>query len=77
MKWRTLAGVISPRWREPSACEACGQPFTCGAALTGCWCAELTLSAETRAELRARYQRCLCRACLERFAAAGPERAKP
>ncbi|HVF58178.1 MAG TPA: cysteine-rich CWC family protein [Pyrinomonadaceae bacterium] len=53
---------------EPSRCEACGAGFECGAKLAGCWCAEVNLSEATRDELRARYQRCLCRACLERFA---------
>ena len=54
---------------DPSTCEACGQPFACGATLAGCWCAEIELSAAARAEIGARYQSCLCRACLESFAA--------
>jgi hypothetical protein len=49
-------------------CEACGETFACGAALGNCWCAGVELSETTRAELRARYSLCLCRACLERFA---------
>jgi hypothetical protein len=53
---------------EPSECEACGQNFNCGAALAGCWCVEIKLSDAARQELRTRYQRCLCRACLESFA---------
>jgi hypothetical protein len=65
---RTLAGVLSSRWREPSTCEACGNPFTCGATLAGCWCSEIKLTDETRAELRTQYQRCLCRPCLEKLA---------
>ena len=68
MKLRTLVAYLSPRWREPEACEACGQPFVCGATLAGCWCTEIKLSETTRAEMRAQYQRCLCRACLEGFA---------
>ena len=71
MKLRDIASVISPRIkREPSVCEACGGEFVCGASLAGCWCGEIKLSEETRAELRSRYQRCLCRACLEAHAAA-------
>ncbi|PYS77433.1 MAG: hypothetical protein DMF67_02120 [Acidobacteria bacterium] len=66
---RKLAVLVSPSLREPDACEACGQSFACGAAVAGCWCGEIKLSEEQRAELRARYQGCLCRACLERFAA--------
>ena len=69
MKLRKLAGIILPIWREPSTCEACGAQFACGASLSGCWCAEIKLSDSVRDELRARYRRCLCRACLEGFAA--------
>jgi hypothetical protein len=65
-----LANVISQRdGRDASACEACGAEFACGAMLAGCWCSELKLSDETRAELSTRFGGCLCRACLERFAA--------
>ncbi len=68
MKWQDVAGLLSPTWRAASQCEACGESFVCGATLTGCWCGEIKLSAETRAELRQQYQRCLCRACLEKRA---------
>jgi hypothetical protein len=64
---------ISPRSCDPSTCEACGQAFTCGAQLSGCWCMEVALSEAVRAELRTRFQNCLCRACLERFARSGNE----
>lgn len=56
-------------WRSVT-CEACGGDFNCGATLKGCWCSEISLSDESRAELRARYTGCLCRACLEGFASA-------
>ena len=70
MKLKNLAAFVSSRFeREPSACESCGGEFVCGSRLAGCWCSEIKLSAETRAELRARFRGCLCRACLERFAA--------
>jgi len=69
MKLRNLLGYLRPQWRAPQSCEACGQPFRCGASLADCWCEEIALSAEVRAELGSRYQRCLCRGCLERFAA--------
>jgi hypothetical protein len=49
-------------------CEACGAVFSCGAKLAGCWCSEVRLTDALRAELRERYEHCLCRACLERFA---------
>jgi hypothetical protein len=48
-----------------TTCEACGKDFTCGASLAGCWCTELKLSDEARADLRNQYSRCLCRECLE------------
>jgi hypothetical protein len=54
----------------PSACEACGENFACGAKTGGCWCAEIKLSDAVRDELRTTYERCLCRACLEKLAAA-------
>ena len=55
--------------KEPSTCEGCGGEFTCGATLTGCWCMDVKLTADARANLRARYKACVCRACLEREAA--------
>ncbi|HEX8846904.1 MAG TPA: cysteine-rich CWC family protein [Pyrinomonadaceae bacterium] len=57
-----------PLFRGTSTCEACGETFTCGAGLSGCWCAEIELSEATRAELRERYRSCLCRSCLENYA---------
>ena len=49
-------------------CPGCGQRFACGASLRGCWCAEIKLTDAARAQLRARYSGCLCRACLARAA---------
>jgi hypothetical protein len=63
-----LIGVFSPRFREPSICEACGEEFVCGATLTGCWCTEIQTTPEQRGKMRERYSRCLCRTCLEGFA---------
>lgn len=69
MTLKELASFISqPVAREPSVCESCGAEFGCGATLAGCWCVEIKLSDETRAELRSRFGDCLCPACLERFA---------
>ncbi len=60
-----------PSCQDAERCEACGEEFKCGAtALTGCWCSEIKVSEAMLAELRERYQHCLCRACLERFAEA-------
>jgi hypothetical protein len=47
IKLSALAQVFSPRRREPSVCEACGGPFTCGAGLGGCWCSEIKLDDDT------------------------------
>ena len=67
MKLRSLAKFIHPRFRDSSVCEACGNEFVCGATLAGCWCSEIKLTDEIRAELRKNYERCLCRDCLERW----------
>ena len=68
MSFRESAGRVLPQFVAPTVCEACGREFTCGAELSGCWCEEIKLSDAARAELRARYERCLCRACLENYA---------
>jgi Cysteine-rich CWC len=66
-KLKKLAVLIAPGMARPSICEACGSEFSCGASLKGCWCSEIKISDETRAELKARYRDCLCRECLERL----------
>ena len=68
MALREMVDLVLPQYREPATCEACGASFMCGASLAGCWCAEIKLSEDARARLRSRYERCLCRACLEKFA---------
>ena len=68
IKLRALAQVFSPFRREASVCEACGGPFTCGATLSGCWCSEIDLDEDKRADFQRRYRNCLCRQCLEGFA---------
>ena len=68
MKLTKLAGIVLPVWRKSTVCEACGDLFTCGAKLSGCWCSEIRLTDETRAELKARYRGCLCKECLEKIA---------
>jgi Cysteine-rich CWC len=74
MKLRELIVLDSSRpVRGESACESCGEEFACGASLAGCWCSEVKLDDAARAELRARFRRCLCRACLEGYAARGAE----
>ena len=70
MSLRGALAYIVPSLRPKQRCEACGQEFHCGASLAGCWCAEIELSEAVRAELRAKYRGCLCRACLEKTQAA-------
>lgn len=65
-----LKEFIHPDQRPPRECEACGQPFVCGASLKGCWCVQIKLSPEVRQQLRARYRDCLCQECLKHFAEA-------
>ena len=73
---KKLLRIFSSQQGVTETCPACGEKFVCGATLTGCWCSELKLSEEMRANLKERYKGCLCRACLEKFAAsnAGGER---
>lgn len=66
MKTKDLLAYIVPSLRPNQRCEACGEEFHCGASLAGCWCAEVKLTDEQRAALRAKYTGCLCRACLEK-----------
>jgi hypothetical protein len=62
-----IAENIAKRITGDLQCESCGQPFSCGLSLKGCWCSEVSLTAETRVELRERFKDCLCRDCLEKF----------
>ena len=67
---RKVAGVASSHESETAKCASCGGAFDCGASSESCWCGEIRLSEAARARLRERFSGCLCRACLERFAAA-------
>ena len=50
----------------PERCPRCGGDFHCGAAdlTVPCACKAVALDARTLAALRARYEGCLCVACL-------------
>jgi hypothetical protein len=65
MKLRERFNFNLPVLRISQSCEACGQSFACEIGLKGCWCSQVKLSEQTRQTLKAKYQRCLCRACLE------------
>jgi hypothetical protein len=61
------------RRRDPASrtdrCPRCDGTFGCGVATGGCWCAEVTLTAEMRAKLAEEYDGCLCPACLRELTA--------
>jgi hypothetical protein len=67
VKWTATGPVVS----KSNSCESCGQPFACELSLTGCWCSKVDLSADARQELRTKYRRCLCPACLVQYATTG------
>ena len=46
-------------------CESCGKEFSCGANVGKCWCFAVDVKAETLAELRKNFAKCLCENCLE------------
>ena len=69
-KLSKLIGVLSPRLNHALTCESCGQEFSCGASLRGCWCAEIQLTEATRAELKKQFRECLCRECLQKYSSA-------
>src|SRR5215470_14621791 len=66
MKLKKALGFVSLKYKDPSVCESCGNEFTCGATIRGCWCTEVKLTDETRKELRSKFKDCLCRNCLEK-----------
>lgn len=49
---------------NPEKCAACGEPFECGKDEGQCWCFEIPVSDAMLKELREKYDRCLCQACL-------------
>jgi len=64
-----IGDALARGFSRERVCEACGNGFSCGASLSGCWCSEVPLSDETRTELRAAFHDCLCRSCLEKAGA--------
>jgi len=51
-------------------CQACGTQFPCASPWGPCWCEEVKVSITILAELRARYDECLCPKCLTAAASA-------
>ncbi len=66
--FRALGVLLAPTRRDASTCGACGNAFTCGATILGCWCTKINLAPSIRTALRGRYSDCLCPECLENFA---------
>jgi iron complex transport system permease protein len=49
-------------------CPQCGERFGCLHGRPGCWCEQVTLTAETLVRLRTLADDCLCPACLSEYA---------
>ena len=62
-------GALLSGGGRPLTCESCGKEFACGMSLRGCWCAEVQLTDEARAELKKQFRDCLCRECLVKYSA--------
>ena len=62
---RLFRGLVSG---SADTCPACGSEFRCGVSLKGCWCRDVELPAVAFELAKARYEKCLCRACLEKLA---------
>lgn len=62
-------GEPAPELGANGTCPRCGQAFHCGVADDRpCWCSGVVVSAETLADLRQRYDRCVCSTCLAEMA---------
>ena len=68
MNTEKFLGFVIPSLKTPSVCESCGDEFTCGASLKGCWCMDLQLTDKSREELKKKFDDCLCPSCLKEFA---------
>jgi hypothetical protein len=58
-----VAEIIS----DKLICESCNNEFFCGANVGECWCFAVEVEAETLADLRERFNSCLCEDCLLKF----------
>ena len=71
MKPEKILGLFSEKFKSKSVCESCGNEFTCGATLKGCWCMKVDLTDEIRNEMRSKFKDCLCADCLDKISAGG------
>lgn len=60
------ASAALPNSKRSETCDNCGLSFECRPGR--CWCDELTVTPRALAEIRARFDRCLCAKCLTAFA---------
>jgi Cysteine-rich CWC len=58
------AGAVGSPTGQRKTCPVCGASFGCAAPDPTCWCADVKLSSEVAAELRAQFSGCLCPRCL-------------
>lgn len=64
MKMKNVFGIFSEKYKDPSVCESCRDEFICGATVTGCWCMNMKITDDARAEMKEMFQKCLCPKCL-------------
>jgi ribosomal protein L34E len=58
---------------DNARCGRCGEPFHCGMRdALPCACASVNLTSAALADLRERFDGCLCPRCLAQWAAAAP-----
>lgn len=48
-------------------CSKCSVTFECCNEQPGCWCEKLFLDMDTLNDLKAKYDNCLCPACLKEY----------
>ncbi|MBN2637957.1 MAG: cysteine-rich CWC family protein [Bacteroidales bacterium] len=54
----------------PEKCPRCGAEFTCSKS-GKCWCFSVSVPEQVRTEMEAKYDRCLCPACLKEVSEMG------
>ena len=71
-----MAQTPPPQPAPPSdtvLCPRCNEGFSCGAKTGGCWCSDVVIADQTRADLATFYDGCLCPACLQKIEADRPQ----
>ena len=70
MKLKNDLGLFPETCNDPSICESCGDEFICRATSKGCWCMNVNVSDDARAEMKEKFAKCLCPKCLNTYASA-------